>query len=198
MNRDTCERGSCDRPQVAHGLCRTHYGREYDQSRHRHREGKVLRSRARSRAVTQLVAAHREEYDRLFAAAEIAVREEAARLAAIAAAAGAEVTGDRKVLRLRPGPASIDDEPVEDRVRLIQPVQCKTCDNFHESGHKCPTCEVPTGERAQLARKSPEQRIRYFLEAGKAARWIVDQGETRATVLAVMSQMRAEKESATA
>lgn len=149
-----CERGGCDRPVHARGMCSRHYNREVESARprHRHREDRVLASRARNRAVAALITAHRDEFEKLYADARAAVAEEHARLEELARANGLDPNNG--VVRLRVGPRP-DDVPVEDRIRERGPITCPHCSALHQDGHVCAECgitlevlvEPPRGKR---------------------------------------------------
>lgn len=134
---EQCARGDCDRPAERRGLCRMHYDRERG-PRHRHREDRVLANRARNRAVTALVKAHRAEFTRLLEAAKVQVATEHAELLMVAKAMGAEPTGDRQVVRLRPGPPTSDEDDISERITT--PSTCDRCETYHQRGHACPVC----------------------------------------------------------
>lgn len=137
---DKCARGDCDRPAERKGLCRKHYDRERG-PRHRHREDRVLANRARNRAVTALVKAHPVEFQMLLEAARAEVAREHAELLKVAVAMGAEPTGDRRVVRLRPGPPTSDEDSPADRIASGDTQRgCASCSRYHERGHGCPVC----------------------------------------------------------
>lgn len=91
----------------------------------------------------------------------------------------------RKVGRQWGRAANRDVLSEDDRHR--QPHTCRRCAAFHEAHHCCPSCGTTNDVTA--ARKA---RIRRLLEDGKSAAWIVDQGESRADVTAVMREMNRE------
>lgn len=136
-----CARGGCDEPVHRRGLCSRHYERE--RVRLRDRTDRVLPSRARTRAVSRLVAAHDAEFRQLYEQALAEVTAEAAELAERCAERDAEPTDDRKVWRYRPGPRPDDEEP-EDRVTRDGWVpDCRDCAAYHAAGHACATCSSP-------------------------------------------------------
>lgn len=139
----TCQRAGCDKPRKAHGLCPTHYNREREGARHRLRDDRILPNRARTRAVSRLIEAHREDFDRLLTVALAEVTEEARILAVLAAAEGVELTGDGQVWRFRPGPRPDDEDPI-DRLRTDDGRACPSCLFFHDGGH----CIDDLGARA--------------------------------------------------
>jgi hypothetical protein len=187
-----CEVGGCDREVKAHAQCQMHYDRE--RGRHRKREDRVLPTRARNRAVAALIKEHPEEFAKYLASALAEVQAEHQRIVALAKEQGVEVADARRVFRLKRGPVA-DDENVEDRAQFADPVQCPSCDGYHESAHACPAC----AERQRTPDKSPKERIRDLLTAEKSAQWIVNNlGEPRELVLDVLYEMRSEKEQASA
>lgn len=151
----TCERASCDRPVKAHGVCQMHYDRE--RSRHRHREDRVLATRARNRANAALIKAHPAEFAALLMTANDEVREEHARIVAFAEEMGVDVD-DQRVFRLRRGPVA-EDEAAEDRAQL-QPheAECSFCSRVHDRGHDCPECGTTLGMPVERSTSLPDVR----------------------------------------
>lgn len=152
----TCERGDCGRDVKAHGMCQMHYDRE--RQRHsRRREDRVLATRARNRATAALVKAHAEEFADLLTSAAEQVREEHARIVALAEEMGVEVD-DKRVFRLKRGPAA-EDQAVEERAEL-QPheYECSFCSRVHERGHGCPECGTTLGMPVERATSRPDLR----------------------------------------
>lgn len=143
---ERCER-SCGRPVKAHGLCQMHYDRE--RSRHRHREDRVLATRARNRANAALIKAHPDEFVELLAKSTEEVQAEHARIVALAEEAGVEVADAKRVFRLKRGPAAEDEEP-EDRAQFAPP-GCGFCSRAHERGHACPECGTTLGMPVERA-----------------------------------------------
>jgi hypothetical protein len=107
---------------------------------------KVIEQRARQRAAADLIANHRDEFERLYAARLSEAQREARHLAT-AATADANPSPSRPastpataagsaaaVVRLKPGPRG--DQSVVERIRE----QCPECATYHERGHQCPTC----------------------------------------------------------
>jgi hypothetical protein len=84
-----------------------------------------------------LVRLRAEEFAELLDQARIEVADEDAQLRSLADAEGVIVTGDQRVWRLRPGPAS-DDELIE---RISTNVGgCPSCQKAHVAGHRCEEC----------------------------------------------------------
>lgn len=107
---------------------------------------KLLRNRARHRAVAALVARHQADFDALYERAKAEVAAEAARIAAVPAAA--EHYGDQPI-RLRPGPRL----PFEEIVDRIDVGRCPDCARHHDAGHACPACgATPAGPQLTLSR----------------------------------------------
>lgn len=144
MTASRCERGDCDRPIKAHGLCQLHYDKE--RARHRHREDRVLPTRARNRAVAALIRAHPEEFKERLAKSLADVHAEHALIVELAKEHGVDVTNDARVFRLRRGPTG-DDEQIEDRA-ILQPAEsgCPACHRTHDRGHFCPECGTTLGQ----------------------------------------------------
>lgn len=133
----TCTFGGCAGTRVAKGLCRRHYDREHDQ-RKRVTPRRYARARAYKRAAARLVAAHREEFDRIYAEEMVAAVEETERLHDLADAAG--VRPHDTVARLWPGPKPDDEEPHE-RL-LLDADRCPSCSSVHDHGHRCQHCSA--------------------------------------------------------
>lgn len=147
-----CDRGSCDQPAAKRGLCTKHYERE--RGRHRHREDRVLPTRARNRAVSRLITAHREEFDRLYLAALAEVTQENEELKKACEANNAEPTNNKRIYRFKRGPKPEDEEP-EDRIVPAQ-LTCEQCDGYHAGGHRCLHCgSLPSRKIIDDPKKSP-------------------------------------------
>lgn len=95
-------------------------------------ESKLLNNRARHRAVEDLIARHRDEFEDLLALHRLDVKSEAARLTKEAAELG--VSGD--LPRLRPGQRKRGQTPVT----RLDVGRCTTCARSHDRGHVCPKC----------------------------------------------------------
>lgn len=145
-----CNRGDCDRPVKARGLCQMHYDRE--RAPRRVREDKVLPTRARHRAVAGLITAHPEEFRDLYEQALEQVTAEDEELRRLAAEHGVELADDRRVFRLRRGPAAADEDPL-DRAQLTEPAEhtCSACSRVHNRAHACPECGTTLGQPVERA-----------------------------------------------
>lgn len=205
-----CERGGCERPIKAHGLCQMHYDRE--RGRHRHREDRVLPTRARNRAVSELIRLHKDEFEELYATALRTVREEHERIAKLAKEHGVEVADARRIFRLKRGPAAEDQEP-EDRVQLTSTdSSCVACGTFHAAGHACACAtnkKLETGNqstaparnvraihggRRETALGPQFPQIERALRAGKSAQWVsANLGEPMVVVMTVLQRLRKEQ-----
>lgn len=107
-------------------------------------EARILRNRARSRAYAMLADAHRDEYDRLYAAAYNEAKAEHERLAAAAQEKG---HADAKIARLKRGPKRAEQTDVLERLDVAR---CPTCHTHHDADHVCPACGTETAaERDQ-------------------------------------------------
>lgn len=105
----------------------------------------MLATRARNRATAALVKAHTKEFADLLTSATQQVHEEHARIVAMAEEMGVEVD-DKRVFRLKRGPAP-EDEPAEDRAQLApNETQCACCSRVHERDHACPECGTTLGQ----------------------------------------------------
>lgn len=100
---------------------------------------RMLRNRARSRAVAVLAQRHPAEYEALYAEQLVAAEAEYDQLQA--AAAG---NHDSSVPRLRPGPVR-EGETKLDRLDVARCVRCRT---HHDAEHECPNCGGVTPEVA--------------------------------------------------
>lgn len=106
---------------------------------------KINRTRARHRAVADLIAAHEAEFTQLLEARLTEAHIEADVLAATPQAAEHFTS---EPVRLRPGPR-MTGEQSSDRIDVAR---CPDCAKHHDRGHKCPNCGVaPT---ARHRRKS--------------------------------------------
>lgn len=103
-----------------------------------HTETRLLRNRARSRAYAQLAEAHREEFDRLYAAAYAEAQAEHTRIAAAAVAKG---QSDAQVARIKRGPKRAEETDV---VQRLDVARCPSCHTHHDADHVCPTCSEQT------------------------------------------------------
>lgn len=149
-DRRACDRAGCGQPARKRGLCLAHYERE--RARRRDRTDRLIPNRARNRAASLLIAAHRDEFAVLYERALAEVTAEAQRLEELCDAEGAEPTGDRKVWRLRPGPRPDDEDP-EDRVtRDAWRPDCRDCAAWHAAGHVCAACAKPPAPPPPAAR----------------------------------------------
>ena len=152
-----CAANGCDKPHIAKGLCKKHYDRDREHTRHRVSTKRYARARAWKRAASQLVSRHRDEFDTLYAAAMAEALEESERLHELASAAG--VKPHDSVARLRPGPKPDDEEPHE-RLQL-DPDRCPQCEKTHNHGHRCQHCSADLTDwtagdneaRLQIARR---------------------------------------------
>lgn len=108
-----CSVAGCQLVVRAKGKCQPHYDQE--RSKGRIREDRVLENRARNRATSALVKAHRKEFEQLLAQAKKDVAWENARIVKAAQKAGVKVDGKR-ALRLKPGPPATG-ESTEKRIK---------------------------------------------------------------------------------
>jgi rubrerythrin len=150
-----CRDDACSRPVKCRGLCQMHYDRE--RAAHRTREDKVLPTRARHRALAALVEAHRDEFRELYDQALEDVAVEAEELRALAEAQGVELADQRRVFRLKRGPAG-DDQDVLDRIHQDQGHTCSACSRVHDRGHACPECGTTVGMPVERDTSKPEIR----------------------------------------
>jgi hypothetical protein len=96
-------------------------------------EARVLRLRARARAVSDLIKFHQDEFDALLAIRTAEAKEEAETLAATPEAA--EHFQDTPVM-LRPGKRP-EGQTVTDRIDVAR---CPDCVKHHDRGHACTVC----------------------------------------------------------
>lgn len=105
--------------------------------------GRVVEGRARGRAYRRLAAAHREEFDALFAEETNKALAEHERIQAEAAARG---QADAATARLKVGPKRRGETDV---VQRLDVARCTTCHTHHDAGHECPGCgETTTAQEA--------------------------------------------------
>lgn len=104
---------------------------------------RIVRVRARHRAVAALIKAHGDEFRNLLNYFTDVVLEESAELAAAAAAAAAEAEREHahevdepELPRLRPGPRR-PGQVVKDRIDVGR---CPECVGYHDRGHRCAAC----------------------------------------------------------
>jgi hypothetical protein len=95
---------------------------------------RMVRTRARNRAMAALMTRHREEFERLYQQEFVDALQEHYTLAAEAAAAGFP---DAEVARLKPGPKRREETSVIDRLDVAR---CPRCHTHHDEDHTCPTC----------------------------------------------------------
>lgn len=95
---------------------------------------RVIRVRARHRAVAALIERHRTEFEELMAEATESARTEAEALAEDPAAA--EHYQPDETVRLRPGPRRAGQDVTE----RIDVARCTNCATHHDRGHVCPNC----------------------------------------------------------
>lgn len=166
----------CDRAVKARGLCQRHYDRE--RARHRHRDDRLVHTRARNRAASELIQRHRVEFEDILVQKLVEAKAEHEELKA---------SVGRKVLRLMPGPRPDDQELVDRVTREVG--RCAKCRGFHADDHQCPVCV----ERAKQRRPLGDERIMRALRAGKSPEWVRDNlGEPASAIRAVLRKMQAE------
>lgn len=176
-----CSRADCDDKAKAHGLCKRHYDRERG-PRHRHREDRVLVTRARNRAHAELAKRHPDEYAEILEVKLADVRAQDAELRRVAEQIGAEPVRDGRVLRLKSGPPA-DDEDVTDRIVVVP--ACPRCDEYHANGHRCLHCGATPSrvirDRAGailIPADLSDERLDAAIRAGNRRRQPEQEGET--------------------
>lgn len=107
---------------------------------------RVIRLRARARAVSDLIRFHPDEFEALFAIRTAEAKVEAEQLADTEE--GAEHFGDTPVM-LRPGKRP-DGQTVVDRIDVTQ---CPDCVKHHDRGHTCAVCGSTPDRPATLPRR---------------------------------------------
>lgn len=122
------------------------YCKDCDKARPRRRtNARVIRLRARARAVADLINFHREEWEALFAIRTAEAAEEAEALAATPEAA--EHYKDEPV-KLRPGQRT-EGQTVSDRIDVAR---CPHCIKHHDKGHVCESCGARPGDQKLVTR----------------------------------------------
>jgi len=130
--------------------------RDCDNTRTRSRtEARVVRVRARHRAVADLIANHRAEFDALLERHALAARAEASALATAAAQQHADSADHHphatphpaeELPRLRPGPR----RPGQTVTERLDVARCAQCVKHHDRGHTCPNCGAAPMTRDEL------------------------------------------------
>lgn len=95
---------------------------------------RVVRNRARHRAVAALIDRHRDEFAQLMAAELTTAQAEHEELTAAAAERGQD---DAAVARLRPGPKRREQTSGVERLDVAR---CPHCIKHHDRGHVCAKC----------------------------------------------------------
>jgi hypothetical protein len=114
---------------------RTPCCRDCDNVRPRSRTAnRIIRVRARHRAVAELTKRHSVEFRDLLDWFTKTAFEEAAQLAI--APAATETYQQNQTVRLRPGPKR-QGQDVEDRIDVAR---CAECIGYHDRGHRCENC----------------------------------------------------------
>lgn len=106
-------------------------------------ETRMIRVRARHRAMAALVESHRDEFARLLDLETVKAREEHEKLKQ-----ASDGNPDAGLARLKPGPKRKGQTDVTERLDVAR---CQSCHTHHDDEHVCPSCgdETPV-ERATL------------------------------------------------
>jgi hypothetical protein len=114
---------------------------------------RIVRSRARQRAIAELVALHREEFDELLERHMVYVSDE---FDVLQSTAKAQRRQDTDVPRLKPGPRRIEEQSIVDRLDVAR---CPHCVKHHDRGHRCEVCGARPGEPLRLPKDTRTRMV---------------------------------------
>lgn len=100
---------------------------------------RLVRTRARGRAMYLLVENHRAEFEQLLEEQTVIAQAEHDKVAAAAAEKGLP---DAPVARLMSGPKRREQTDILERLDVAR---CPTCHTHHDADHVCPSCGTETG-----------------------------------------------------
>ncbi len=102
---------------------------------------RILRNRARHRALQMLVERHRAEFQEIYENCRAEAIEQDERLAMDPENAAKFDAQNGQTVRLKPGRRKVGETP-EARVNQDW---CPKCSSYHAQGHQCPTCKKLAG-----------------------------------------------------
>lgn len=95
---------------------------------------RIIRTRARGRAMYRLIETHRSEFEALLEEETLKAEREHQEVVAAAEARG---QADAHVARLKSGPKRKDQTSAIERLDVAR---CPLCQGFHDAGHQCTNC----------------------------------------------------------
>lgn len=105
-------------------------------------EARIIRIRARHRAVAALIDKHPDEFQELLTTAVVEIKAEAEQIKTAAEASG---NADAGLARLKPGPRRKGEDGVTKRLDVAR---CRHCHTHHDAEHVCPNCGTDTPDEA--------------------------------------------------
>lgn len=126
------------------------------------RQYQLLYQRARGRAVTELIARHKAEYDHLFSLYRGEVQAEAEQIDQAAKQQADHDHGDEPA-RLKTGRRAKGQKPVD----RIDVARCPHCIRHHDRGHVCTVCGAAPG--ASLSDSRNKNRVTNLPPSRQAA-----------------------------